>query len=1558
MAVDHVNGNGTEEPAEPMDTAAAPPAAPAARSEHFQTLLDAGLPQPVAEKLDEVYVAGLVAHSDLDERAIEALKEFNEEGALQVLVQFKESDLSHVQNKSAFLCGVMKTYRQREKQGTKVADATKGPDEAKLKTLLERTGYTLDVTTGQRKYGGPPPESVHEGGQPSIGTEIFVGKIPRDLFEDELVPLFEKAGPIWDLRLMMDPLSGMNRGYAFVTFCTKDAAQEAVQLCNNYEIRPGKHIGVCISVANNRLFVGSIPKSKTKEQIVEEFSKVTEGLSDVILYHQPDDKKKNRGFCFLEYEDHKTAAQARRRLMSGKVKVWGNVVTVEWADPIEDPDPEVMAKVKVLFVRNLSNGVTEELLESSFGRFGKLERVKKLKDYAFIHFEERDGAVKALEEMNGKDLEGEHIEIVFAKPPDQKRKDRKAQRQQAKTQMYDDYYYYGPPMPPPSRGRGRGVSRGGGYPYPDYYGYDDYYDYYGYDYSSYRGGGYDDPYYGYDDFQAPSGRGRGGGRGSRGGPVARGRGGAGAPRGRGGFSQRGGGGGGGGGPGRGTRGARGGVQPRGRGGVRGGARGGRGGNVGGKRKADGYSQPESKRHQTHNHNWGSQPIAQQPLQGGDHAGKRAPLLRAGRLPVKSGLGAGRTLPLDRMVWRLKRWLKVDVLREAGRQYPLVCCLLAAMLLLTVLLNRYLHVLLLFWSFLAGVITFYWSLGPGSLLPNVLFRTRTRDQRLQQQELFPLGSSCAVCGKVKCKRHRPTLLLENYQPWLDLKVHSKVDASIAEVFELVLENFVYPWYRDITDDEACVDELRMTFRFFASVVVRRALKVDVPVVLADKVMKAVLKHMDVLARVRQRVGVGEGLQQAALEEYGADLHTALRSRREELLYLRSLTEILFSHLLPPKATDCRSLALLLREVVSGAVLLPTMDFMADPDTVNLMVLIFVDDSPPDAPTEPPSAMVPFLQRYAEVRNKKASVLKLELKEIREQQDLLFRFMNFLKQEGAVHVLQFCLTVEEFNDKILSPELSDGQLQALHGEVQHIYQTYCLDESVDKISFHRLIVDEIRNIAEGPYCGVARLQTMPCLFEAYEHVLSLLEHVFTPMFCHSDEYFRYLLKGAESPTRNSKMSRNASKRGEAFGIGRIGSRIRGVFKSTTMEGSMLPETASTDPDEAVEEATVVVEDDGPVEVVSVSSQRDLAAWRVSIPYIDLHDDEAKRERVPVFCIDVERNDRKEVGHQPEKWSVLRRYLEFYVLESKLTEFHGSFADAQLPSKRIIGPKNYEFLVSKKDEFEEYLQRLVKHPELSNSQLLANFLSPYNMETQFPERMLPDVNLGKIFKSVPGKLVKERGQNLDPFLQSFFSSCESPKPKPSRPELTVLSPSAENSKKLFSHMFRNNANLTDSVDRRQNQNCFMEMVNVSGLYDYMMHVGRKVFLMPDWLHHMLSAGRILFKKTVEAYMEQYMQTKVDQVLQEHRLVSLITQLRDAVFCEGSEERSLEDKQERAKQTFEEMMKYLPDVVEKCIGEENKYEGIRLLFDGLQQPLLNKQMSYVLLDIAVQELFPELAS
>lgn len=40
-----------------------------------------------------------------------------------------------------------------------------------------------------------------------------------------------------------------------------------------------------------------------------------------------------------------------------------------------------------------------------------MERVKKIKDYAFVHFEDRDHAVLAMRDLDGKDVGGSHIEV-------------------------------------------------------------------------------------------------------------------------------------------------------------------------------------------------------------------------------------------------------------------------------------------------------------------------------------------------------------------------------------------------------------------------------------------------------------------------------------------------------------------------------------------------------------------------------------------------------------------------------------------------------------------------------------------------------------------------------------------------------------------------------------------------------------------------------------------------------------------------------------------------------------------------------------------------------------------------------------------------------------------------------------------------------------------------------------------------------------------------------------------------------------------------------------------
>lgn len=123
------------------------------------------------------------------------------------------------------------------------------PNQGSLIALMQRTGYSMVQQNGQRRYGGPPPN--WEGPAPPRGAEVFVGKIPRDCFEDELVPVFEKAGRIYEMRLMMD-FSGTNRGYCFVTYCNRSEAKTAVKELDKYEIRKGRFLGVNFSVDNCR----------------------------------------------------------------------------------------------------------------------------------------------------------------------------------------------------------------------------------------------------------------------------------------------------------------------------------------------------------------------------------------------------------------------------------------------------------------------------------------------------------------------------------------------------------------------------------------------------------------------------------------------------------------------------------------------------------------------------------------------------------------------------------------------------------------------------------------------------------------------------------------------------------------------------------------------------------------------------------------------------------------------------------------------------------------------------------------------------------------------------------------------------------------------------------------------------------------------------------------------------------------------------------------------------------------------------------------------------------
>ncbi|CAH1273161.1 SNX14 [Branchiostoma lanceolatum] len=903
-------------------------------------------------------------------------------------------------------------------------------------------------------------------------------------------------------------------------------------------------------------------------------------------------------------------------------------------------------------------------------------------------------------------------------------------------------------------------------------------------------------------------------------------------------------------------------------------------------------------------------------------------------------------------------MAIGVMMDLFRRHSRFSAAGAVLFLATVIMYSYAHIFMIFWSFVGGMVLSYMFFGRSkNMMPNFLIMyNRKKEPVLDDLEREALRKSCPVCGDPRCARHRPGLSILDLQPWTNLKVTEKVDMALSEFLELVLRDFVYTWYRDLSTDEAFVDEMRVSLRFILSCLIRRVKKTDLPTFIVNKLIKAAMSHLDKYVRAMESAPPGADLEKATLELYGSELHCVMHSRRTELQYLRHLSGEIFPYILPARSLKCKSLCALLRELMSASVLMPAIDKIADPDFVNNLMLIFLDETPMAVATEPPSHDVDLLAHFSQPRQAPTeSALRLDLPDIMNNQTTLFRFMQFLKDEASVHVLQFCLSVEDFNRRSLNPDMTDQQKIDLHQEAKMIYEMYFKSDAVDKIQFPADVTAEIKSIVGGPPEGVTRLRTSTPLFSAYEHAYGLLENTFLPLFYQSDDYYT-MLCGGRLPTNIPKSaSRSAGKKGmEPFAaVSKFGSRLKGMLRSNTVDDRLLAlyddqedQTPDTSPMEPYEEE---IED----EIESEFIPKDLSAWRVAIPRAESRYENGKQYYV--YIISVQRIDIREGETSgPSGWETTRRYNEFYVLENKLTEFHGEtlLEDCCLPTKRIqLTKPSQEFVDSKIAIFEKWLQMLLTKPALRGSELVHSFLSP---GPEFETRLLMDVNIGKMLKSVPNKLTKEKGQHLEPFLHAFLASTETTKPRQSNPEVIEESPKDKMERKISYPIYGNNAAGLVSIHNTEPEG--LQVRGLHGAADFLLYIARTVYKVPTWFHHVAMAARIVGKHALEGYLDSYLAGKIEQVKQEHQVVGLIHLLRDVLFFDNDPPRTDEDKRVRGEETLKEMKAFLPKLFVMVIGAEKQHIGTKIIFDALQKPKLNKQLGFVLLDLAILEFFPEI--
>uniref|UniRef100_A0A452HGZ2 Uncharacterized protein n=1 Tax=Gopherus agassizii TaxID=38772 RepID=A0A452HGZ2_9SAUR len=308
------------------------------------------------------------------------------------------------------------------------------------------------------------------------------------------------------------------------------------------------------------------------------------------------------------------------------------------------------------------------------------------------------------------------------------------------------------------------------------------------------------------------------------------------------------------------------------------------------------------------------------------------------------------------------------------------------------------------------------------------------------------------------------------------------------------------------------------------------------------------------------------------------------------------------------------------------------------------------------------------------------------------------------------------------------------------------------------------------------------------------------------------------------------------------------------------------------------------------------------------------EENGEQVPCYFVMVSLQEVD--GAETKNWRVPRKLSEFQNLHRKLSECFPSLKKVQLPSLSKLPFKSVDqkFMEKSKNQLNSFLQKLLSDERLCQSEVLYAFLSPS------PEHL---------------KVIDVQGKKSAFSLSSFLERLPGD-----------FFPHQEEEVEEDSDL----SDYGDEVDGKRDalaEPCFMligEIFELRGMFKWV----RKT---------LIALVQVTFGRTINKQIRD----TVSWIFSEPMLVYFISVFRDAFWpngklaaptrCKG-EEQSQETKQ-RAQQK---LLENIPDTLQSLVGQQNARHGIIKVFNALQETRANKHLLYVLLELLLTELCPEL--
>ncbi|XP_008560799.1 sorting nexin-14 [Microplitis demolitor] len=805
-----------------------------------------------------------------------------------------------------------------------------------------------------------------------------------------------------------------------------------------------------------------------------------------------------------------------------------------------------------------------------------------------------------------------------------------------------------------------------------------------------------------------------------------------------------------------------------------------------------------------------------------------------------------------------------------------------------------------------------------------------------------NKKCKVCCGDNCNRHKPSINNSH------VKIPKDLDSALQNLLEKVLQTYVCTWYSNFSSNEAFVQQLRLTTTIAIRNLIGRLLDAQVSELIFNNLIPIALQHAQdwrVMAEFADKKG---GKPEDYARDYlGHRIHPAAYSRDQELNYLRGLVTGLLPYLLPSTYVSTNN-KVLLREILANWVLLPAIDALADPDNINFLVKLGTSCEVL-LPSEIDSVNVPVLQTWITpviTIQTNDDPLKPSLDQVLNDPQLLYLFMQHIKETGPVNLLQFCLDIDDLSKRMLNPEITREIEENLYLDAQNIYSTYLDPNSSEYIHLPWHITLGLQQILEGGPGKIQELRTSRPLYQAHQEAHTLLEAICLPSFHHSYELYK-LLCGSPSTNLPSKPSSQTGLSGNS-GVGQKLSyqisKIRSALRASTVDGATF-EAPDVFNAEEVDCTPRSYQDDSAL-CIDKANNRDLTAWRVTVPHVDgggTH---------PLYMIAIHSSaDNK-------SWSVLRKDQDFHTLRSRLLEFHGDreMNDSPLPTRK----NQYVSLAANRQRYEDFLQKLLAKPTLRSSELLYIFLTVPNFKPYISNYTTPDI--GVLYQSVAHKLRKEKGQNLDKFMNVFLASTNV---ESEHINLGVdpindsnFVESTKKGKDLLSGPFNNNLNIND-IDHQNLPFIEPKKQHVKGACYCVAEAVDSLLNAPPTISTFIWLAASLSRLNLDPICNKYLDKTLTKLLSGGRAAMVIKLLHNVMF--GSKPTrnnvsTVSHEDEKYSSAKEGLYNLLPKWL---LYLRNDYwcKLMDSLLDPLQNAPLNKHLVYFLIDHIVLTLFPELS-